>query len=292
MNERARSGFLATLAAFFLWGISPIYFKFLDPATPFEVAMHRAVWACLFVGLWLIALGRMAEVRALLRQPRTLAILSVSSLLIAFNWFAYSWAVMNDQIAAASLGYYINPLVNVVLGLVFLQERLTRLRWVAVGLAALGVINQVILVGAVPVLALSLALTFGFYGLLRKTVAAEAGPGLFVETLVLSPFFLIGIFWLQSSGQGHLFSSSWHLPALLAFGGLFTAIPLFLFAYGARRLSLSTVGLVQYLAPSMQFGLAIWYGETFTWQSILTFVLIWGGLAVYTWDMRQEIVPK
>jgi chloramphenicol-sensitive protein RarD len=292
MKGDSRTGFFATLTAFLIWGISPIYFKFLAPASAVEVSLHRAVWACLFVGLWLLAARRFSEVRALFSKPKIVAVLALTSTLIAFNWFAYAWAVMNDHISQASLGYFINPLVNVVLGMVFLHERLNKLRWFAVGLAALGVLNQIVLVGSVPVLALSLALTFGLYGLLRKMVQAEAGPGLFVETLVLSPFLLIGIFWLESTGQGHALSSGIGLPALLAFGGLFTAIPLFLFAFGARRLNLATVGLIQYVAPSLQFALAIWYGETFTWQSLLTFGLIWCGLAVYTWDMRHHMVAS
>ncbi|VAW00759.1 Uncharacterized inner membrane protein RarD [hydrothermal vent metagenome] len=292
MNNSARSGFFAAFTAFVLWGISPIYFKFLAPASAFEVSLHRAVWACLFVGLWLLAARRFDEVRALLAKPKLLLALFLTSLMIAFNWFAYAWAVMNEHIAQASLGYFINPLVSVMLGFVFLQERLNKWRWFAVFLAALGVINQMVLVGSVPVLALSLALTFGVYGLLRKMLVAEAGPGLFVETLVLSPFMLIGIFWLEINGQGHALSSGLALPALLAFGGLFTAIPLFLFAYGARRLNLATVGLIQYVAPSLQFALAIYYGESFTWQSMMTFVLIWLGLAIYTWDMLRQRSAK
>ncbi len=289
MNGQTRIGFFATLAAFLIWGISPIYFKYLSPASVLEVSMHRAVWACLFVGLWLLAAKQFGEVRKLFAKPKVLLFLAVTALLITFNWFAYAWAVMNDHIAGASLGYFINPLVNVVLGFVFLHERLSKLRWFAVGLAALGVVNQIILVGSVPVLALSLAFSFGLYGLLRKMVAAEAGTGLFVETLLVSPFMLVGMIWLQSTGGGHVFGHGIGLPVLLMFGGLLTAIPLFLFSFGARRLNLATVGVIQYIAPSMQFGLAIWYGETFTWQSLLTFGLIWCGLALYTWDMRRHL---
>lgn len=289
MSQSTKAGFLAALAAFVLWGISPIYFKFLAPATAFEVSLHRALWACLFVGLWLLAAKRFSEVRALFGQPRIILILAVTSLLIAFNWFVYAWVVMDGNIAEASLGYFINPLVNVLLGFVFLRERLNRLRWFAVALAALGVLNQIIVVGSFPFVALSLAFTFAFYGLLRKLVAAEAGPGLFIETLVLSPFILIGIFWLQHIGQGQALNNGWALIALLAFGGLFTAIPLFLFSYGARRLDLATLGLIQYVAPSLQFALAILFGETFTWQMLLTFGLIWSGLVVYSWDLRRQM---
>ncbi|MBL4596644.1 MAG: EamA family transporter RarD [Robiginitomaculum sp.] len=292
MNDQTKAGLLATLIAFFIWGLGPIYFKFLAPATAVEVSMHRAIWACVFVGLWLAVVGGFAEVRALFLQPRTLALLAISSLLITFNWFAYAWAVMNEQIAQASLGYFISPLINVLLGFVFLQEQFNRLRWIAVGLAALGVLNQVVLVGSVPLLALSLAFTFGFYGLLRKTVKAEAGPGLFIETLIVMPFLLVGLLWLETNGQGHAFNAGWGLPLLLVLGGALIAIPLFLFSYGARRLNLATVGLIQYIAPSMQFGLALWYGETFGWSQIMTFVLIWSGLALYTWDMRHQMSLK
>ncbi|MCF6293140.1 MAG: EamA family transporter RarD, partial [Robiginitomaculum sp.] len=209
-----------------------------------------------------------------------------------FNWFAFAWAAMNEQIAQASLGYFINPLINVLLGFAFLQERLNRWRWFAVGLAALGVANQIIIVGHVPWLALSLAFTFAVYGILRKTVQAEAGPGLFIETLMLSPFLLVGVFWLQSTGQGHFVGNGLISPALLVFSGLLTAVPLFLFSFCARRLDLSTVGLIQYLAPSLQFGFAIWYGEKFTAQSITTFALIWVALAIYSWDMiRKRNLP-
>jgi len=288
VNATGKVGFLATFAAFFIWGVSPVYFKYLPPVTALEVSFHRAIWACLLVGVLLLATGRFAEVRALLGKPKILAVLAITSVMVAFNWFAFAWAAMNEHIAQASLGYFINPLVNVLLGFVFLQERLNRLRWLAIGLAALGVLNQIVIVGAVPWLALSLALTFGIYGLLRKIVKAEAGPGLFVETLMLSPFLLIGIFWLQSTGQGHFVGAGLLAPFLLIFGGLLTAIPLFLFAFGARRLDLATVGLIQYIAPSLQFFFAIWYGEAFTAQSIITFVLIWAALALYSWDLIRK----
>ncbi len=288
MTSRSKIGFWATFSAFFIWGVSPIYFKFLPPITALEVSFHRAIWASLFVGILLLATRRFAEVKVLLSNPKVLGFLAITSLMVAFNWFVFAWAAMNEHIAQASLGYFINPLVNVLLGFVFLQERLNSLRWIAIALAALGVANQVILVGEVPWLALSLALTFGIYGLLRKTVQAEAGPGLFIETLMLSPFLLIGVFWLETSGQGHFTGSGLLAPALLVFGGLLTAVPLFLFAFGARRLDLATVGLVQYLAPSLQFLFAIWYGEAFTVQSIITFVLIWAGLALYSWDLIRK----
>ncbi|MBL4617867.1 MAG: EamA family transporter RarD [Robiginitomaculum sp.] len=288
MNSGSKIGFLATFAAFFVWGVSPIYFKYLPPVTALEISFHRAIWACLIVGLLLLLTKKFSEVKAIMARPKVLGILAITSVMVAFNWFAFAWAAMNEHIAQASLGYFINPLVNVLLGFAFLQERLNRWRWFAVGLAALGVANQIIIVGSVPWLALSLAFTFGVYGILRKVVQAEAGPGLFVETLMLSPFLLVGVFWLQSTGQGHFVGTGLISPALLIFSGLLTAVPLFLFSFGARRLDLSTVGLIQYLAPSLQFGFAIFYGEEFTLQSITTFVLIWLALAIYSWDLIRK----
>lgn len=288
MTGDSRIGGLAAFAAFFIWGISPVYFKFLGPVTAQEVSLHRAIWAGLFLAIWLTVYKHWASVKVLLKDPKILVTLFITALCVASNWFGYAWAVIHNHIEQASLGYFINPLVNVLLGFAFLGERLNKWQIVAVVLAGLGVANQIIMVGEIPWLGLWLAATFGTYGLLRKKVAADAGQGLFVEILLLSPFLLIGIFWLEKTGQGHAISGGWPIMLLLALGGLLTAIPLFLFSYGARRLNLATLGLIQYIAPSLQFSMAIYYGEKITGQNLVTFALIWLGLAVYTWDLLAK----
>ncbi len=288
-DSRERQGTLAALAAFMLWGIMPLYFRaFPASVGALEVTFHRIAWT---LGVLLLSLGfsgGLGPALALFRNPRVIATLFLSTVFIAINWLVYAWAAMNAHLTEASLGYFINPLFNVALGVVFLRERLSIWRWLAVGLAAIGVLNQIIIVGKPPWVALTLAFSFGIYGVLRKTVAAEAREGLFVETVLFAPVVIGGIIWLELQGNGHFIHGIWTIKALLVAGGLTIAAPLTLFAFAARRIPLSTLGVIQYIAPSAQLLLAIYFGEKLTLGTLVTFGFIWAGLALYTFDLWRK----
>ncbi|XXJ20436.1 EamA family transporter RarD [Desulfovibrio caledoniensis] len=276
-------GFAAALAAFFGWGLLPVYWKSLITVNPFEILCHRVVWSLVFIAVILTLRRGWNATFAPLKSRRDRLILTASSLMIGFNWLLYIWAVNNDHVLDTSLGYYITPLVNVLLGFVFFRERLRPLQMIAIGLAALGVINSVVAHGHLPWISLALAVSFGLYGLLRKVASVESLPGLFLETMVLGPFALGYILWLQAHGASALSHQGIHVDLLLVGAGVVTASPLIGFAYGARRLQLTTVGLLQYLAPSIAFLLGVFvYREPFNASHLITFALIWSGLAVYT----------
>jgi chloramphenicol-sensitive protein RarD len=268
-----------------MWGVGPIYFKAVGNVPPLELLAHRVVW-CVTLTAVLITLGRdWGQLRTGVRDRRTLRTLALSAALVAVNWFTFIYAVTTDRIVEASLGYFINPLVNVLLGMLFLRERLTRLQLLAVLLALAGTLNLTLSVGAPPWIALTLAVCFGFYGLLRKTVRIEAVNGLFVETAMLAPVASGYLLWLAWHGEGAFGAIDFGTDALLLFAGVITALPLVWFTRAARRLRYVTIGVLQYIAPTLQLlvGVLI-YGESFTSAHWLTFGLIWAGLAVFTWD--------
>lgn len=288
-QDQSARGALLALCAYLLWGLAPVYFKqLLDVPAP-EILAHRVVWSILLLLGLITALGYWTRVRALLRQPRLLLLLLVSSVVIGTNWLVFIWAVNNNHILDASLGYYINPLLNIVLGMVFLQERYRPLQWLAVGLAALGVLIQLLVFGSLPWVALVLALSFGTYGLIRKQVPVDPFTGLLMETSVL---LIPAVLWLWGldSATGNLSANSTSLNLLLLAAGLITTIPLLLFAGAARRLQLSTLGFFQYLAPSLALLLGVLvYEEAFTTDKAITFALIWIALVVYSLDgIRQR----
>lgn len=276
----ATRGLAAATAAFGIWGLLPLYMRALDAVPPVEVMLHRLVWACAFV-LGLLALtGALPRFAATLRQPRAVALLALSALLIAGNWWIYVWAVAQRQVVAASLGYFINPLISVLLGYFVLRESLSPRQWAAVALAAVGVAWLGWAAGGVPWVALALAGTFAGYGLVRKRVSVDAITGLGVETALLTPLALVALVWIGPAGafgdQGRL------TDALLVFSGVFTAVPLMLFAYGVRRVRLATIGLLQYLGPSLQLliGVAL-FDEPFSAVQAVGFGLIWTALLLY-----------
>jgi chloramphenicol-sensitive protein RarD len=283
-----RIGVVAGLSAYLLWGFIALFFKLLTHVPPVIVLSHRIVWSAVFVGAILTVQRRWGDVGAALRSRRGMAILGASTVMIAANWFVFLWAVTNRQVVQAGLGYFINPLVSVLLGMAFLRERLRTGQAWALLLAAAGVALQVFARGQVPWVALSLALSFGFYALLRKT--APAGPivGLFVETILLLPPALICIVGAERfgpSGAGHF---TGHTYAILASSGVVTAVPLLLFATAARRLRLATMGFLQFISPTCQLLLAVLaFHEPFTRWHLASFALIWAGLAVYTVDSAR-----
>ena len=275
-------GFITTAAAFAMWGLFPLYFHSLREVSPFQVIAHRIVWSCLFVLIWMAMRGELSTLRATLANRSVLWRLAVTATLITNNWAVYVWAVMNGHVVEGSLGYFINPLVNVLLGVALLSERLTRAQWTAVALAAIGVAYLTIVAGSPPWIALALAFSFGFYGLIRKVVKVESLPGLAVETLLLLPFAVGYLFWCESAGSGALGHAGPAVAALLIGSGPLTAIALFLFAYGARRLPYSTVGVLQYIAPTLQFACGVFaFHEPFARTRAIGFALIWAALLIY-----------
>jgi chloramphenicol-sensitive protein RarD len=269
-------------AAYLLWGVFPVYFKALQGVAPLEILGHRIVWSLMVCAVLLLLLRRLQWLADLRRQPRVLLWFAASSLLVAANWFVYIWAVSASRVVDASLGYFINPLVNVLIGAAFLHERLRGAQWVAVGVAAAGVSWLTWQAGAVPWIGLVLALSFGLYGLLRKTAALGAIEGLTLETVLLTPIAATYLLWLVQTGQSGFVDGDAATRLLLAAAGPVTAVPLLLFAAGARRIPFSTLGLLQYLGPSLQLLIGVWlYDEPFA-QRAPGYVLIWIALAVFS----------
>jgi chloramphenicol-sensitive protein RarD len=285
-----RRGAAAAVAAFLMWGLFPLYWKMLAAVPALEVVAHRTTWGFAAVAAWVTLRGGWATALAVARRPRTLLLLGASAVLIGVNWLLYVWAVAHDHVVEASLGYYVNPLVNVVLGVVVLDERLSRPQRIAVALAALGVAILTVSHGRLPWIALALAVSFGLYGLVRKTVGADAVVGLLWETALLTPPALVLLVSLGLRGAGAFSPGAPGPSALLALGGAVTAVPLVLFALGARSLPLSTVGLIQYLSPSIQFLIAVFlFREPFTRSHAAAFACIWSALALLTWDVRRRL---
>lgn len=278
----ARIGYACALSAYGLWGFLPSYFKFLDGVDADLIVAHRIVWSVIFVGVFLWAVGRMGEVVAILRTPDQWVRLALSATVISVNWLIFVWAIGEARVLEVSFGYFINPLVSVALGMVLLGERLTRWQMAAVSVAVLGIAVQAVELGGLPWVSLSVAFSFGFYGYLRKTVPVGASPGLMVEVLLLSPL-AFGYLAYSSWGEDITISHSAVTWALLIGGGVVTAVPLILFAAGARRLPMKTLGLLQYLAPSIQFIMAVAvYNEPLDLPHLISFVLIWLSLAVFS----------
>lgn len=283
-------GLLAAFGAFFLWGIFPLYFKLMGHIPPVELMAHRIIWSLVFVLILLAVTRRFSALREVMRNKRLLLIFTGSALLIGINWLTFVWSVSEDRVLEAGLGYFINPLVSVVLGMIFFGERLNKWQGLAVGLAVLAVVSLTIQVGSLPWVSLILAFSFGFYGLLRKLANAESAVGLTIETAILFPISVIYIVYLMQTGTtlggagGENYYDMTSLLLLLG-TGLVTAIPLILFSIGATRLKLSTVGLLQYIAPSMHVVLAVFvFEEPFQRAQFIGFGLIWIGLLIYSWD--------
>ncbi len=279
------TGVACAVSAFLIWGLSPIYFKALRTVPPFEILMHRMVWSFLFLLPLVVFTRRRKEFKTALTSRRTILILLATTLLVSGNWFVFIWAINNDLILQTSLGYYINPLINVVLGLVFLKERLRPAQIVAVSLATIGVLYLTIEIGRPPWISLFLAFSFGFYGLIRKVAAVNALVGLTIETLLLSIPAVIYLIYTYVQGGGAFLRGDTRIDLLLLAAALFTALPLLLFTVGARQIHFSTIGILQYIAPSCTFLLAVLaYGEPFRSAQLLTFLLIWSALLIYTID--------
>lgn len=277
-----RSGIVSAALAFLAWGLFPIYFHALGDVPPVQILAHRVLWSLAFL-LLVLAFRRQWTWLALVRQPRVFWSFVASSFLLSANWLVYIWAVKNGHVIEASLGYFINPLVNITFGYLLLKERMRRAQWGAIAIAALGVCWLTWQSGAVPWIALFLAASFGAYGLLRKTAALGALEGLSFETMVLFPFAAVYVGWLTLHGDNAFVNAPLDTTRILLIAaGPITAIPLLLFAAGARKIPLSILGLLQYLSPTIQFLLGVWlFHEAFSSDRLVGFLMIWAALALY-----------
>lgn len=283
-GDPARAGVAAGLVAYVLWGVFPVYFKMVDVVAPPEVLAHRIVWSLAFGGLIILARQQWREVHRALTHPAMLRWLALSALMITINWLTYIWAIQNERIFETSLGYYINPLMYVLAGVMLFGDRLRRLQLLAVVLAAIGVLILAFSGDTVPWVALLLGATFTMYGVIRKKVVVGAMPGLFVETLLLFPLAFAGLSYAVYGGAAAFGSGSGSLDMLLLLAGPFTVIPLMCFAIAARRLTLTTIGFMQFIAPTLQFCTGIYYGEPLTTAHVVCFAFIWTAVAVFSAD--------
>jgi chloramphenicol-sensitive protein RarD len=278
-------GLLAAIGAFVIWGTLPAYLKPLHDLDSLQIISHRIAWACVLVLVWLGVRGELGDLRKIVTNRAVMGRLTLTAVLITANWLGYVWGVGHGRVVETSLGYFMNPLANVLLGVIVLRERLNAAQWTAVGIAAFAVIYIALATGATPWIALTLATSFSLYGLIRKVVHVEALQGLAVETLVLAPLAVGYLIWCEMTGIGAFGHSGAVMNALLVGCGPMTAVPLFLFAFGARLIPYSTIGLLMYIAPSLQLLCGIYlYHEPFAGARAFGFVLIWLALVIYAVD--------
>ncbi|MCG6377308.1 EamA family transporter RarD [Vibrio fluvialis] len=284
-QQNAKKGVILAISAYTMWGIAPIYFKAISSVSALEILSHRVIWS-FFLLAALLHFGRQwRSVVSVFRDKKKMVYLLTTALLVGGNWLIFIWAVNANHMLDASLGYYINPLLNVVLGMLFLGERLRKLQWFAVALAAIGVAIRWVVFGSVPIVAFSRAITFGLYGLLRKKVGVNAQTGLCIETLVLVPAAAIYLLWIADSATSSMLANDWHLNLLLISAGIVTTLPLLCFTGAATKLKLSTLGFFQYIGPSLMFLLAVLvYGENFSADKAITFAFIWSALVIFSVD--------
>ncbi len=282
-------GFAFALSAYLLWGFLPFYMKAVGHIPAFEVLAHRVVWSVPVAGLVLLAVGRTADIRAAIRSPRILGMAAVTAVFITVNWTTYIWAISVGHALDTALGYFINPLFSIFLAAVLLKEKLSPLQLVAIALVVVAVAIITINAGGLPWVALVLTVSWGFYAFFRKTLPVGPNQGFFLEVMMLAPFCLAYIIYLESTGQGHLRETGLFDTLLLMASGLVTAVPLILYANGAKLLRLSTIGLMQYIAPTMIFLIAIFaFHEPLDTVRLFAFGLIWVALLVYSWPMIRQ----
>lgn len=280
-------GMLYALGAYLMWGLAPLYFKHLGFIPVYEILSHRVIWSAVVTAIFITYLKHWPNVWLVCRSYKMLFTLILTSLLISFNWLVFIWAINNGKMLEASLGYFINPIVNVMLGLIFLSERLSRLKWFAVLLAFIGVAAQAWQLGELPWVSLVLPFSFAFYGLLRKKVKVKAITGLFVETMVVLPIAIFYLIVMTHSDTSNLLNNTWSLNIWLMMAGIVTAVPLIFFGQAALRLPLSTLGFFQYLAPSLLFVFAVLlYDEPISLIKLFTFACIWSGILVFMFENK------
>ncbi|NIF34767.1 EamA family transporter RarD [Enterobacter sp. Cy-643] len=283
--KQTRQGILLALTAYFIWGIAPVYFKLIHYVPATEILTHRVIWSFFFMLALITVCRQWPQVKRACQNRKKILALALSAVLIGGNWLLYIWAVNNQHMLEASLGYFINPLVNVLLGMIFLGERFRRMQWLAVLLAFCGVLVQLWTFGSLPIIGLGLAFSFAFYGLIRKKIAVDAQTGMLFETLWLLPIAGIYLFGIADSATSHMGMNPWTLNLMLIAAGVITTVPLLCFTAAATRLRLSTLGFFQYLGPTLMFLLAVtFYGEVVTEDKLITFGFIWAALALFIAD--------
>lgn len=284
-TTNAGRGALFAILAYTMWGFAPAYFKAISEVPPVEVIAHRVIWSFVFLIALVLVLNRREQLVTLLKDRKAMLTLTATSLLIGCNWLVFIWAVSADRMLDASLGYYINPIINIMLAMMFLGERLRKMQWVAVGLVVIGVLIQLVSFGSLPWVALVLSVSFGLYGLLRKKLPVDSITGLLVETLILLPLASLYLFVLTDSPTADFSQNSLNLNLLLLSAGVVTTLPLLCFASAAKHLRLSTLGFFQYIGPSLMFILAVTvYGEAFSMDKVVTFGFIWVAVMVFSMD--------
>ena len=287
-DNSAKAGFFYALTAYLIWGFLPLYMKALEHIPAVEIVAHRILWSIPVAAVILVALGRTSDFLRAFRMPKVLAMMFITALLVSVNWGVYVWAISVNIASQAALGYYINPLLSILLGVFLLGEKLTRLQIFAVLLAFLAVVMMTVAMGALPWAALVMAVSFTIYGYLRKTVDIGPTQGFLLEVILMAPFAAAYLIWISVNGTNHFNDGDWN-SWLLAGTGLATAIPLILYASGAKRLRLSTIGLMQYIAPTMIFLFAVFvFNEPMSVWQLVAFVLIWMALALYSVSIFQQ----
>ncbi|WP_416776958.1 EamA family transporter RarD [Xenorhabdus budapestensis] len=286
MNKpQTAKGILYALGAYLIWGLAPIYFKSIQYVPPDEIVSHRVIWSVFFMVLMLTVTRHWRQAWVVVRQPKILLLLGFTAFTITSNWLTYIWAVNNNHLLEASLGYFINPLVSVLLGMMFLGERFRRIQWIAVALAFTGVLIQVVQFGSVPVIGLYLATTFAVYGLIRKKLGVDAQTGMLIETVWVFPVALNYLLFFTDSPTSNMLDNTYSLNLMLIAAGIITTVPLLLFTAAAAHLRLSTLGFFQYLGPTIMFLLAtLVYGEKIGPDRLITFGFIWAALILFTLD--------
>jgi chloramphenicol-sensitive protein RarD len=286
--SKNKLGLLFGVSAYSLWGAFPLYWPLLEPANPLEIVSHRAVWTLVFCFIVLAATKALKSTLVTLKRPTVAVKLFLSSLLISINWLVYIWATNNEHVVEASLGYYINPLIIIGFGVIFLKEKMRPLQWAAVSIATLGVLVLTFDYGRLPWIALALAVSWGSYGLIKKQLGLGALEGLAIETFISSFFYLAYLIYIGNQGTGQ-FGQSWGLTALLISAGAVTAIPLLLFNGSTNRLPFTTIGLLQYITPTLQFSIGVWVlNEDMPTARWIGFLIIWAALVALAIDLIKS----
>jgi chloramphenicol-sensitive protein RarD len=286
-NDKTKYGLICGLSSYMIWGVLPIYWKLVKNVPAYEILAHRIFWSFVLVGMVVMLRGEHSKLKAIFRDRKSLACIAACSVLITFNWFLFIWCVNSGHIIESSLGYYINPLMSVFLGMTFLREKLNGMQKAAIAIAAAGVLAMVVIYGSFPWIPLALATSFGLYGLIKKKVALDSVAGLTVETLVTAPFALVFLLHANANGTG-AFGSAAGTTFVLMLSGVTTAIPLLLFSEGAKNVKLSTMGFLQYVSPTMSLLIGVFmYNEKLTKVNLIGFLFIWTALAVYSYSLLK-----
>jgi chloramphenicol-sensitive protein RarD len=292
-SNESRTGVINAISAYLMWGLAPIYFKLISAITPDEIMIHRVLWSSIFLFVIVILSNKWRSLIKVVCQPKLLGKLTITASFLGVNWFLFIWAINNDHLLDASLGYFINPLFSVALGVIFLGERLRKWQLFAVVLAIVGVLIQLIIIGSLPIISLALAGTFGIYGLLRKKLYVDSFIGLLIESVLMLPVALIYWQLFVTSETSNMLNNAMNLNIMLMCAGIVTTAPLLCFTAAAKRLALSTVGFFQYIGPSIMFILATtYYHEPLVMAKLITFAFIWSALAIYSVDSLKAHKEK